>query len=90
MPVYVYECPNHGQFEKIMHIDELVQKLDCPVCGGQSGKIPAPFATHCDSAEDVKWLNSACKTLLPDDHKPLETRGEYKQYLKDNGVIERS
>lgn len=91
MPVYIFECERcrNAQFERTFHISECPKETHCPLCGHPAKKIIAPVAIQCDSAIDVPWLESACQTLLPDDHRPLETRGEYKRYLKENHVIER-
>ena len=39
---------------------------------------------------DVKWLPSARQVLQPDYEiraRPIETRGQYKKYLKEHGLI---
>jgi putative FmdB family regulatory protein len=89
--IYVYECPKcECVQELVFRVNDFPQTVKCPVCGARARKILTAPAIQCDSAADVPWLESACKTLLPDDHLPLETRGEYKRYLKENHVVERA
>lgn len=90
--LYTYECPQHGEFDVQMSVAEMAPEYECPHCGKTSKKIivPSHGGIQCDSAIDVPWLDFACNTLLPDDHPPLETRGEFKRYLKDNGITERA
>ena len=89
MILFDFECTecNH-RFEAVVR-DASVAKVDCKKCGKVAEKIPTFGGIQCDSAVDVKWLGSACKTLLPDGHKPIESRGEYKRYLKDHNIMER-
>jgi len=47
-------------------------------------KIISRGAIQCDSVNDVKWLPSACQTLQKHGEPPLQTRGEYNRYLKEN------
>jgi len=86
--IYVYECQSCGDVhERIYHVDDFPTTVECPECGSTARKIITAPAIQCD--ESPTWLESACKTLLPDDHRPIETRGEYKRYLKENHVVER-
>ena len=89
--IYVYECQSCGHTqERTYHVDEFPMIVECPECGSTARKVITAPAIQCDSANDVPWLESACKTLLPDDHPPIETRGEYKRYLIENHVVERA
>ena len=31
MPLYVFECPEHGEFEELLRMDETLE--ECPMCG---------------------------------------------------------
>ena len=88
--IYKYECPEHGEFDVAMPVEKMKAEYECPHCDRMCPKIITGAAIRCDSEVNVPWLNSACRTLLPDDHKPLETRGEYKRYLRDHGIVERA
>lgn len=92
MILYDYECQNCAkEFTKILPMSDSHKIQVCPECGGFSQKIfkKGHGGIRCDSANDVSWLSSACETLLPDGHRPLESRSEYKRYLNQHGIIER-
>jgi hypothetical protein len=40
-----------------------------------------------DSIIGVPWLKSALGNLQPDGEKPIESRSEYKRYLKEKNII---
>ena len=90
MPLYEYECVSCGErqelFFKIAHCPESVK---CEECGEIAVKIitAGHGAIQCDSMIDVPWLASAVDNLQPDGERRVETRGEYKQYMKDHGII---
>lgn len=87
--IYVYECQSCGHMqERVYHVDEYPMVVECQNCGATARKIITAPAIQCDAAPS--WLASACQTLLPDDHRPIETRGDYKRYLKENHVVERA
>lgn len=90
MPLYTFECLKCGEKQdRSFSIADCPHYVKCAKCGSTAKKILTPVAVQCDSATDVPWLESACQTLLPDGHPPLETRGAYKKYLKDNHIVER-
>ena len=86
--LYTYECPECGQFDVVMKLSEMTQYRICPTCGGGAKKVIVPG--HGGIQEDTcpSWLPSACQTLLEDGEPMLQTRGEYKRYLKERGVFE--
>jgi len=88
MPVYEYECTKCKSIQEcIRHIDERPKQVVCEKCGGVAVRILSPGGIQCDSAGDISWLPSALKVLQPDHEKPIETRGEYKRYLKEKQLI---
>ena len=90
MPIYTYQCSECGEIqEKIFPISDFPDTVRCSQCGELARKIITPPAIQCDSGIDVPWLKSACENLLPDGHRPIETRGEYKRYLKEHHIVER-
>ena len=89
MILFDFKCKCGNVFEAIVR-DASVESVGCKKCGELAEKVPSFGGIQCDSAVDVKWLGDACKTLLPDDHKPIESRGEYKQYLKSHNITERA
>lgn len=94
MPLYTYKCEGCGkifdQFQRLADY-EAGDKPNCEGCG--SADVIRHFAKEsnpaiqCDSINDVTWLPSACKVLQRDGEKPIESRSEYKQYLKDNRLV---
>lgn len=90
MPLYDYECVNCGdRRELFFRLTDIPEQVKCPECGELAVKIivHGHGAIQCDSVSDVSWLPSAIENLQPDDERPLETRGEYKKYLKDKNII---
>lgn len=93
MPLYDYGCDGCcHEFEITLPMKKAGTIQRCPKCGGSAQRIfiIGHGGIQCDSEGDVKWLKSACRNLLPDGHKPLETRGEYKRYLKEKGIVPRA
>lgn len=84
MPLYEYECQHCGwvneQIHKVTQIPEMIQ---CEKCGYPAKKILSGHGAIMTDNK-VKWLPSAVKALQPDYEKPIETRTEYKNYLKKN------
>jgi len=86
MPIYSFECKCGNAFDEIFSVADRPDSMPCHICGGAAGRVISPHgAILCDN--DVKWLPSACKTLLKDGERPLTTRTEYRKYLKDHGLI---
>jgi putative FmdB family regulatory protein len=86
MPIYQYECKHCGRIqEHITKISNKPKSILCPACEEAAFPIiSASGAVHTDG--DVKWLNSARMTLQRDNEKPIETRSEWKKYLKTNNL----
>jgi putative FmdB family regulatory protein len=89
MPIYEFKCKKgcRRTTERYFHVDECPDRITCR-CGKTARKIISRVAGHTDG--DVKWLPSARQVLQPDHElrtRPIETRGQYRQYLKDHGLI---
>ena len=83
--LYEYQCPQcHAIQEKIFKVSDFPELIECP-CGGKAKKIISKSAVFTDAK--VIWMDSACMTLQREHERPIETRGEYKTYLKDNNLI---
>lgn len=87
MPIYTYECKHCGTItESIYKVADRPDTETCHKCGGDAGRILSSHgAVHTDN--DVKWLASACKVLQKPGEAPLETRSQWKRYLKDHHLI---
>ncbi len=90
MPLFDYECPRCGATKEIIaKIDGFPKSVPCNHCGTESPKVITlgHGGIQCDSMVDVPWLASAVENLQPDHERPVETRGEYNRYLKENNII---
>jgi len=90
MPLYTYECAKCGEVTDMLSpMDSYPKTIRCTSCGARARKVIAVGhgGIQCDGMNDVPWLASALGNLQPDGEKPIETRGEYKRYLKDKNII---
>lgn len=86
MPLYDFMCDSCGKIkEKFFHINDCPEAIECE-CGKKAKKIISVGHGGIFTDNDVIWLESASKVLIKPHEKPLTTRGEYKRYLKDNGL----
>jgi putative FmdB family regulatory protein len=88
MPIlYDFQCPSCGKTkEKLFHVDDCPESILCD-CGEQTKKVLVAGHGAVMTDNKVKWLSSACMTLQREGERPLETRGDYKKYLKENNLI---
>jgi len=90
MPIYEYLCQHCKKVtERIHRPDSIPKKVRCETkgCGRMARRVLSSHgAIQCDSVNDVKWLPSACQTLLKHGERPLTSRSEYKRYLKQNNL----
>jgi len=84
MPIYMYECSCGKEFDEFHKINDRDDPTFCD-CGNQAKRVISSSIFR----DQPTWLNSACKVLQPDGEKPIESRGEFKRYLKDNNIVER-
>lgn len=88
MCLYTYECDKCGTvIDKVFPMDDCPREILCTCCRGQAKKILSTGHGGIQTDGDVKWLESACQVLQRHGEKPLETRTEYRNYLRDNGLI---
>ena len=86
MALYTFKCGKCGRImDKIFPMKDCPCKIECIHCRGEAEKILS--ATSIQTDAKVSWLPSACEVLQRHGERPLETRTEYKKYLKDNGLI---
>ena len=79
-------CDSCGKVkEKFFHIADCPESVLCE-CGGQAKKILTGGHGGIQTDNDVIWMPSACKTLQRDGERPIETRTEYREYLKNNNL----
>lgn len=86
MPIYQYDCRCGKQYEVFHKINRVPKRHRCD-CGWLAKRvIPSSGGIQCDSVTDVKWLPSACMTLQRHGEPPLQSRTEYRKYLKENNL----
>ena len=88
MCLYTYECESCGKsMDKVFPMEDCPREVTCIHCHRMAKKVLATGHGGIQTDGDVKWLPSACEVLQRHGEEPLETRTEYKKYLKDNGLI---
>ena len=89
MPIYEYECGKCKKVtEKVFKVSDYPGFIICPECAYMANKILSSSGSiQCDSVNDVSWLKSACDNLQRPHEPRIQTRGEYKQYMKDHHII---
>ena len=52
MPIYIHECPEHGEVEVDCKISEATEIKPCPICGKDSKRVYGVNAIQwkCDGA----------------------------------------
>jgi putative FmdB family regulatory protein len=91
MPIYTYECKNCGRiFDLSLSLKNHTQQTVCEICDGDAVQILVPG--HGGIQDDhPTWLDHRVKGCLQDpSDRPIESRTDYKRFLKDNGIIERA
>jgi putative FmdB family regulatory protein len=89
MPLYSYECQrcNH-EFEAAYPLSEYDTRPDCPECAGPTTKLMTLGGIQDDHPV---WLDNSIRNQIQDtddpSERPITTRTEYNQYLKDNGIV---
>jgi putative FmdB family regulatory protein len=94
MPTYDYECSECGyQTEVVCRIADrppsMLHKLESgKFCPGVMRQIIVAPSIQVDTANDIPWLSEFARTRKEARFggKPIETRTEYKKYLKENNL----
>lgn len=86
--LYTYKCRGCGrEMDRSFKLDKAPGMIECPYCKDIAKRVLAVGHGGIRTDSRVSWLPSACKTLLREDDPPIETRTEYKRYLKKEGLI---
>lgn len=89
MPIYEFACDVCGNTtEAHFHLADKPEAISCPHCPGTAQSIISKTAIFIDTVRDVPWLSdfASKRKEARFGAKPIETRTEYKQYLKDNDL----
>ena len=81
--LYEYECKCGAVHEKVFKVTNFPNTIKCE-CGGMARKIISLGAIRTDG--DVGWMESASKNLVKHGERPVTTRTEYRNYLKNNNL----
>lgn len=88
MPLYGYQCEAcNNEFEKLVPLKEFNSRQNCPECGGETKKqIEINAGGVWDSTP--LWLDDSVRAQIQDTDisRPITTRSELKQHLKDTGL----
>jgi putative FmdB family regulatory protein len=89
MPTYSYHCSTcDNQFDKLLPLDEYNIPQKCPSCDGK--KVVKILKVGGIQDDSPAWLDDSVRRQIQDTdspHTPITTRTQYKQHLKDNGII---
>ncbi len=90
MPLYQWKCPDHGEFEATYKMDTKPDTAPCPVCNAGSRQVVCIGGVQGD--EMPAWFQHphARGCLQSAGERPIETRTEYRKYLKDHNIGEYS
>ena len=93
MPIYTYKCLLcHRESDHIEKVDEGRQDKRCsdPDCFGTAVHVVSSRGTVL--SDTPTWLNGHVQAALLDtdskSFRPIETRTQLKQHLKDKGLME--
>lgn len=81
MPTYDFECKCGTITSKAFKISEVERFIKCK-CGKRARRIISGGSILRDA--DIPWLPSATMVFQRVGERPVQTRQEMKQYLKDN------
>lgn len=88
MPTYEYLCIEEAcknRIERICRIAEWTPEIECPICGGEMRHQIPRVAVHDDHP---LWLdNNVRNQIQGDDGPPIETRKEYVEHCRKNGIV---
>jgi putative FmdB family regulatory protein len=86
MPTYVWNCEDHGHFDKIYKMADKPNIAPCPECGMISTQVPVCGGIQGD---EPAWLNDpqVLGSLQKQGERPIENRTQYKKYMKDNNIV---
>lgn len=90
MPTYEYECIDCGNSEEmICSVNSFPDSIRCHVCGAIAQKV-INFGGSILS-DTPAWIDQTVRNQIQgDNEKPIETRAEYKKYLREHNIVEKN
>lgn len=87
MALYSYECQECGKgMDKAFPMEDCPREVECTYCRSKAKKVITLGSGGIQPDVPV-WLASASEILVRHGEAPIESRCEYKRYLKDNGLV---
>jgi len=85
--LYTYECQFCGlEQDRTFSLKDFPSEVECTFCGHIAKKVLSIGHGGIQTDGDVKWLPSACDVLQRPSEPRLQTRTEWRKYLKKEGL----
>ncbi len=83
MPLYEYVCNTcTGATQVMSSIDDRKLHVPCQTCGKPAGRVIGSQILRTEPT----WLDSAKRSLQPDDREQIRDRNDLNAYMKKEGV----
>lgn len=82
MPTYMYECPEHGEFDAYSPVDEMKDAKVCTKCKALSPYKFKPYKVKVDIFEPYTDTNLDINPIR------VESRAQKKQLLAERGLVQ--
>jgi putative FmdB family regulatory protein len=80
MPIYEYQCPQCGIFDKFLKLEKHASVIECPVC--------ARLSTQVITAPPIVHVQPDCHYQSPIDGRPITNHRERVEDMARSGCIE--
>jgi len=85
MPLNDYKCDCGHTFEKFVPLSKFDEKVLCPECMFEAKRL-ITLGHGGAHGEEAAWINESNVAITSKHEKPVTTRKEWKQRLKDKGL----
>lgn len=79
MPLYTFNCPQHGEFDRLYRMEDKPEAMACPSCGAPSRSI-ITLGHGGPRRNDSGWLKEVNAFFRPDGIQ-FESVPQYRDYL---------
>jgi len=86
MPLYTFECPDCGEFDKFYRIKDMPERTECPECGTNSKKVIVKGHGGYQRP-DAEWIRGVSNMFEDDGFAPVQTRDELVKFYDNNKNI---
>lgn len=77
--LYTYECPEHGEFDITMSLEDMKANHECPKCGHKSPKVIVLGGGI--QKEDPEWIRGL-NPIINEGGKPLRTIKDLRRFYE--------